>query len=134
MAGGWVISADVKPKLGWASPQPFAKPLTKASEREAAPTGCQMQLGQELVKLPPGTESKLFTTRRPPKYGWLSGPKALVRVTARLLLPTCMQETVDAGGEKKSGLIGRLGSPGSPSGLRQAQTLKSLRSDVTMAN
>src|SRR5215472_16284326 len=97
-----------------------------------------MQLGQAVGTgfrmLEPGGELKLLTTRRPPKYGWLSGPKAVVRSTARLLLPTSMHGTRLAGGTKKNGSIGWLGSPGSPSGLRHPQTRKSLLSEVAIAN
>src|SRR5262252_6351552 len=97
-----------------------------------------MQFGQALTNgarlLEPGTELKVLTTRWPPKYGWLSGPKAVVRSTARLLLPTSMQGTSLPGGTKKSGLIGRLGSPGSPSGLRHPQTRRSRLIEVAIAN
>src|SRR5262252_617020 len=97
-----------------------------------------MQFGQALTNgarlLEPGTELKVLTTRWPPKYGWLSGPKAVVRSAARLLLPTGMQLTSLPGGTKKNGLIGWPGSPGSPSGLRHPQTRKSCCRDVAIAN
>src|SRR6516162_6660879 len=109
MAFGWVISAAVNAKLGCALPQPFWKSFRNASNNDAAPTVCQRQFGQAVGSgtrsLAPGTELKVVTVIWPPKYGWLSGPQAVVRSAERLLLPTCMQSTSSPGGTKKKGLM-----------------------------
>ncbi len=143
-ADGWVTRADPKPKLDWAGPQWLALWLLKTvvslfiNVPVRPPTPLKVHCGHAdgtgLFALLPGWLSKLLTMRWPPKYGWLSGPNAVVRSTARLLLPTTMHFTELAGGTKKFGLIAVLGSPGLPSGLRHARTAWSRRIEVAIAN
>src|SRR3984957_17166123 len=99
-----------------------AKPVTFG-----APPPKWMHCGQVPPCVPPGVFRNVLTTRWPPIYGWLSGPKVDARLTARPDWPMPPQNTELASGTKKPGLSGLAGSPGLPSGSMHAQISVALR-------